>query len=55
MSPRTTPRLIEKMMARITSPHAGKRLKGKVGDMRKYFGSKEHVEKAKARQGLTTA
>ncbi len=43
------------MMARITSPHAGKRLKGKVGDMRKYFGSKEHVEKAKARQGLTTA
>jgi hypothetical protein len=46
MSPRTTPRLTEKMMARITSPDAGKRLKEKVG-VRTYFGSKEQLEKAK--------
>lgn len=39
--------LTEKMMAPITSPHARRRLKEKVANVRAFFGSKEELEKAK--------
>ena len=39
--------LTEKMMARVTSPNARRRLKEKVANVRAYFGSKEQFERAK--------